>query len=231
MMCCVCSPTVRIIASQTIDLSLTPDKRTKHQYLSETERKYNEKTSTLLGLIDGLISNIKSKDTSLRDRELRYNVTVRQLTDENATMLHKGTVSPLEMEAEALLRTGWWSCWERHPHLSAFYHVGNVKQTRETESLLLQNLVYLDLSLSGSSGSILPQIGDLSSLEYLDLLSCTQPRPTDHNFRVSSHLVLMLLLNVRQSNAVPLNLPFKWRKATARSRQKKEIKLDSPMAS
>ncbi|KAK9019361.1 hypothetical protein V6N11_053885 [Hibiscus sabdariffa] len=55
--------------------------------------------------------------------------------------------------------------------------------------------------------------------------SCTQPRPTDHNFRVSSHLVLMLLLNVRQSNAVPLNLPFKWRKATARSRQKKEIKL------
>ncbi|KAK8671758.1 hypothetical protein V6N13_038344 [Hibiscus sabdariffa] len=65
----------------------------KHQYLSETERKYNETTSTLLGLIDGLIANIKSKDTSLRDRELwYYNVTVRQLTDENGTMLHKGTL-------------------------------------------------------------------------------------------------------------------------------------------
>ncbi|KAL4295352.1 hypothetical protein GQ457_12G032130 [Hibiscus cannabinus] len=61
------------------------------QQLSETEQKYNETTSTLLGLIDGLIANVKSKDTGLRDRELRYNVIVRQLTDENATMLHKAS--------------------------------------------------------------------------------------------------------------------------------------------
>ncbi|KAK9019358.1 hypothetical protein V6N11_053882 [Hibiscus sabdariffa] len=112
-------PTVRIIAFQAIDPGSSPGKLMvdrfqswdlwvmgpprfrcatliswlKHQYLSETERKYNETTSTLLGLIDGLIANIKSKDTSLRDRELwYYNVTVRQLTDENGTMLHKGTL-------------------------------------------------------------------------------------------------------------------------------------------
>ncbi|KAK8662436.1 hypothetical protein V6N13_092010 [Hibiscus sabdariffa] len=38
-----------------------------------------------------------------------------------------------------------------------------------------------------------------SSAQYR---SCTQPRPTDHNFRASSQLVLMLLLNVRQLDAV-----------------------------
>ncbi|KAK9019366.1 hypothetical protein V6N11_053890 [Hibiscus sabdariffa] len=44
-------------------------------------------------LIDGLIANIKSKETSVRDRKLWYNVTVRQLTDENTTMLHKANQS------------------------------------------------------------------------------------------------------------------------------------------
>ncbi|XP_021296141.1 factor of DNA methylation 1 [Herrania umbratica] len=58
----------------------------KNQQLSEMERKYDETTATLRGLVDGLIAKINSKDSMLLDWELKYNTTVRRLMDENAKL-------------------------------------------------------------------------------------------------------------------------------------------------
>nr|KJB73952.1 hypothetical protein B456_011G263300 [Gossypium raimondii] len=51
----------------------------RKELLSQMEREYNEMTSTLRGLINGLIAKINSKDSNLWGWELQYNVTVRQL--------------------------------------------------------------------------------------------------------------------------------------------------------
>ncbi|KAK9019256.1 hypothetical protein V6N11_053782 [Hibiscus sabdariffa] len=93
--------------------------------------------------------------------------------------------SSLKMEAEGLLRTGWWSWYSndtskrcKWPGISCNkagrviqiiqYSVGRSKLEKLNFSCF-PHLVQLDLSFSGISGSISPQIGDLSSLEHLDL--------------------------------------------------------------
>ncbi|MFQ6647020.1 hypothetical protein Gotur_019862, partial [Gossypium turneri] len=60
------------------------DRRKQQSF--EMERKYNNTTATLQGLIDGLIAKINSKDSCLWDWELRYNETMRQLKGENAAL-------------------------------------------------------------------------------------------------------------------------------------------------
>ncbi|XVE68082.1 hypothetical protein DITRI_Ditri09bG0040800 [Diplodiscus trichospermus] len=72
------------------------------------------------------------------------------------------TASSLELEAQALLRTG---------SVTSIWYVGWTIED-ELGKLNLScfpNLVYLDLSFTGVNGSIPPQIGALSSLEYLKL--------------------------------------------------------------
>ncbi|KAK9019363.1 hypothetical protein V6N11_053887 [Hibiscus sabdariffa] len=103
-------------------------------------------------------------------------------------LVTSATASPLEDEAEALLHTGWWSwysndtskhckwpgisCNEAGSVIRIYRHSimwGMLGKLEKLNLSCFPNLVYLDLCLSGSSGSIPPQIDDLSSLEYLDL--------------------------------------------------------------
>ncbi|GMI80833.1 MDIS1-INTERACTING RECEPTOR LIKE KINASE2 [Hibiscus trionum] len=95
------------------------------------------------------------------------------------------TTSSLEMEAEALLHTGWWgwysndtsercewpgiSCNEAGSVILIDGYYAAISKVEKFNFSCFPNLVYLDLSFSGSSGSIPDEIGELSSLEYLDL--------------------------------------------------------------
>ncbi|KAK9019255.1 hypothetical protein V6N11_053781 [Hibiscus sabdariffa] len=98
------------------------------------------------------------------------------------------TASSLEMEAEALLRTGWWSRYSNDTSKRCEWQGISCNEAESVTGIDPQyitwgisakldklnfscfpNLVQLDLPFSEISGSIPPQIGDLSSLKYLDL--------------------------------------------------------------
>ncbi|KAK8671869.1 hypothetical protein V6N13_038452 [Hibiscus sabdariffa] len=98
------------------------------------------------------------------------------------------TASLQDMEANALLRTGWWSRYSndtskrcKWPGISCNKagSVTRIDQQYITWKVLgkleilnfscFPNLVYLDLTAFGINGSIPSQIGELSSLEYLNL--------------------------------------------------------------
>ncbi|XWS75478.1 hypothetical protein CRYUN_Cryun01aG0092300 [Craigia yunnanensis] len=94
------------------------------------------------------------------------------------------TASSLELEAQALLHSGWWSRYDisqrcEWPGLSC-NGAGSVTKIGVREFFIhdkfeklnfscFQNLVYLDVAFNGIVGSIPPQIGVLSSLKFLDL--------------------------------------------------------------
>ncbi|KAE8717734.1 putative leucine-rich repeat receptor-like protein kinase [Hibiscus syriacus] len=76
-------------------------------------------------------------------------------------LIMSATASSLEMEAEALLHTGWWS-----------WHSNDTSKRCEWRGISCNeagSITLIDLYFSGSTGNIPPQIGALSSLEYLNL--------------------------------------------------------------
>ncbi|TYI07999.1 hypothetical protein E1A91_A10G244600v1 [Gossypium mustelinum] len=70
----------RLVCSLIYEINCRKEK------LSQMERENNEMTTTLRGLINGLIAKINSKDSNLWGWELQYNVTVRQLKGKNAAL-------------------------------------------------------------------------------------------------------------------------------------------------
>ncbi|PPR84682.1 hypothetical protein GOBAR_AA36030 [Gossypium barbadense] len=70
----------RLVCSLIYEINFRKEK------LSQMERENNEMTTTLRGLINGLIAKINSKDSNLWGWELQYNVTVRQLKGKNAAL-------------------------------------------------------------------------------------------------------------------------------------------------
>ncbi|XP_022769630.1 probable leucine-rich repeat receptor-like protein kinase At1g35710 [Durio zibethinus] len=96
------------------------------------------------------------------------------------------TASSLELEAQALLHSGWWSSYRKDisqrcewPGLSC-NGAGSVTKMdvrlffvddkfEKLNFSCFQNLVYLNAAFNGIIGNIPPQIGVLSSLKFLDL--------------------------------------------------------------